>query len=332
MHQSSPVAYGYDPQVNVLEGFGPVGHIVVACSGGADSLALAHLAVVAARIRGGVPRISACVIDHALQPQSAAVAARAAEQCLALGVDDAAVIEVAVTERGEGLEAAARHARRNALLSHASALGAEEIWLGHTLEDQAETVLIGLTHGSGARSLAGMRARDGIWVRPLLSCRRADVRAALPEHIVPWADPHNVDPRFLRSRVRAELLPAVESVLGDRAIVNLARTAELLNADSTYLDEIAKRSAADYLSTLPSGDISCARAEIAALPQPIRSRVIRDACLAAGVSPRELTSGHIHMVQRLFCESNIFGPIALPALRQATRLHDTVVLSHHPKE
>lgn len=179
------------------------GELFVAVSGGADSLALAEAA---AHVGGRRDlRVCALVVDHRLQPGSDEVAERAAEEALRLGAHAAKVLPVTVTGPG-GPEAAARKARYAALREHVGE--GSLVLLGHTLDDQAETVLLGLGRGSGARSLAGMRPLEVPWARPLLSTPRAVTRAACDElGVRPWEDPHNADPRFRRVRVRREVLP-----------------------------------------------------------------------------------------------------------------------------
>ena len=181
--------------------------VLVACSGGADSLALAAAtAFVAPRVgwrSGGV------VIDHRLQPGSGEVAGWAAGVCRTLGLAPVAVRSVSVGSHG-GPEAAARDARYEGLLREAQDLGAVAVLLGHTLEDQAETVLLRLARGSGARSLAAMAPRSGLWRRPMLELSRAVVHASAREALVsvgetPWIDPHNADARFARVRVRESM-------------------------------------------------------------------------------------------------------------------------------
>lgn len=213
--------------------------VVVAVSGGGDSLALA--AMVAAMAPVFAVRAGAVIVDHGLVADSAAVAERAAAVCRELGLDPVRVERVEVArDSGLGLEAAARNVRYAAFRAVAGELGAAEVLLGHTRDDQAETVLLGLARGSGARSLAGMAARDGIFGRPLLGVRRAEVRAALPM-LLPadapvWEDPANTDAAFLRSRVRHEVLPVLTDVLGESVVDALARTADLLRADNVALE------------------------------------------------------------------------------------------------
>jgi tRNA(Ile)-lysidine synthase len=207
--------------------------LLVACSGGGDSVALAAAAV-AVRGPGAV---HAAVVDHGLQDGSADVAAAVADLLTGLGAV-ASVHRVEVTGGG-GTEAAARRARYAAL--RAARPGEHSpVLLGHTLDDQAETVLLGLGRGSGARSLCGMRGWDPPWLRPLLGLRRSVTRAACAALGLPvWDDPHNTDPRFTRVRLRHEVLPLLEDVLSGGVAEALARTAAQLREDGDALDEVA---------------------------------------------------------------------------------------------
>src|SRR5580692_2079347 len=216
--------------------------VLVACSGGADSLALAAAtAFVAPRLglrAGGV------TVDHGLQPGSAQRAADVAAVLGKLGLDPVRSIAVTVPSAGAagagGPEAAARTARYGALDAAAIQCGAAAVLLGHTLDDQAETVLLGLARGSGGRSLAGMPARRGIYRRPLLNVRRASTGQACADlGLEPWQDPHNEDFRFTRARVRHQALPALEAALGPGVAEALARTARQLRADTECLDDLA---------------------------------------------------------------------------------------------
>src|ERR671917_267415 len=176
-------------------------HLLVACSGGADSLTLAFGALRAATTSRR--QLTAMVVDHALQPGSARIAERAREQLCGLGISEVLICRVTIDSGQGGPEAAARRARYAALESEA-AIRKATIWLGHTMDDQAETVLLGLARGSGSRSLTGMAARSGRLVRPLLGLRRSVTEQACVElGLDPWQDPHNVDVRFARVRVRS---------------------------------------------------------------------------------------------------------------------------------
>ncbi|MGH4007183.1 MAG: tRNA lysidine(34) synthetase TilS, partial [Pseudonocardiaceae bacterium] len=209
--------------------------VAVACSGGADSLALAAATVHCARRLSLA--VHGLVVDHRLQPGSETVAQTAAQQLRRLGCAAVRVLETTVEGPG-GPEAAARRARYAALRSAAPA-GAL-VLLGHTLDDQAETVLLGLGRGSGPRSVAGMRELDPPWGRPLLGVRRAVTAAACDAlGLAPWVDPHNADPRFRRVRLRTEALPLLEDVLAGGVAEALARTAGQLQEDLDLLDEQA---------------------------------------------------------------------------------------------
>jgi tRNA(Ile)-lysidine synthase len=241
----------------------------VALSGGPDSLALT---AVAARLRPTV----ALVVDHGLQADSAAVAAAAREQALRLGCAAAQVLPVQVGSDG-GPEAAARTARYRAL---DAAREDRPVLLGHTLDDQAETVLLGLARGSGARSIAGMRPYDWPWCRPLLGLRRTVTHATCLELSLPaWQDPHNTDRHFTRTRLRWEVLPLLEEALGGGVAEALARTATALREDTDLLDTLADRA----LTAATSG-AGLDTDALSALPDPIRRRVIRGWLLAAGAT------------------------------------------------
>src|SRR5450631_374064 len=196
--------------------------VLAACSGGADSLALAAaLAFEGPRLglrAGGV------TVDHGLQSGSAARAARVSAALTELGLEPVLALRATVAAPGcpgaggaasyPGPEAAARAARYAALEQAGASAGAAAILLGHTLDDQAETVLLGLARGSGARSLAGMAARRGRYLRPLLAVRRAQTRAACAAlRLEPWEDPHNRDPGYARARVRHQAMPALAAAL-----------------------------------------------------------------------------------------------------------------------
>ncbi|MGE2737314.1 tRNA lysidine(34) synthetase TilS [Mycolicibacterium vaccae] len=273
----------------------------VALSGGADSLALT---VAAAALRP----TTALIVDHGLQPRSAAVAATAREQALSVGCVAAQVLTVQVGDAG-GPEAAARAARYGAL---ERARGGRPVLLGHTLDDQAETVLLGLGRGSGPRSIAGMRPYDPPWWRPLLGVRRAVTAAACAAAgLTAWQDPHNVDPRYTRVRLRTEVLPLLEDVLAGGVAEALARTATALREDSDTLDELADAALAG-LGDQPDVGV------LAGLPDAIRRRVIRGWLLAHGASG--LTDTHIRSVDALITAWRGQGAVAVPSDARRQRL------------
>jgi tRNA(Ile)-lysidine synthase len=284
----------------------------VALSGGADSLALTAAAAAA-------KPTTAVIVDHRLQPDSGRVAATARDQALSVGCVDAVVLCVEVGTTG-GPEAAARTARYRAL---EDARGDAPVLLAHTLDDQAETVLLGLGRGSGARSIAGMRPYDPPWYRPLLGVRRALTHAACGElGLTPWHDPHNADRRFTRTRLRTEVLPLLEEVLGGGIAEALARTATALREDTDTLDELARQALAEVgtgeggIAGSAGGGLDTAR--LAALPEAIRRRVIRGWLLAGGASG--LTDKQIRGVDTLVTGWRGQGGVAVGSPLRSQRL------------
>lgn len=279
--------------------------VAVACSGGADSLALA-----AATIHSGAT-MHGLVVDHGLQDGSARVAAETAAALRGLGCVAVTVLPVVVGGPG-GPEAAARRARYVALRE---AAGGCPVLLGHTRDDQAETVLLGLGRGSGPRSVAGMRGYDPPWARPLLDVSRADTMAACAAlGLRPWADPHNADPRFRRVRLRTEVLPLLEDVLAGGVAAALARTAAQLREDIDALDVLAAAllASAHHDGTLDAG-------ALVTHPAAVRRRVLRDWLLSAGVP--ELTDGHLRAADDLIGRWRGQGGVALPGGFVAARAH-----------
>ncbi len=268
--------------------------LVVACSGGADSLAL--LAATLAEGRRAGWRVVGATVDHGLQEGSAELAARVTEQMAAMGVDETVAARVTVTAEGMGPEAAAREARYAVLGEIAERFGAAAVLLGHTRDDQAETVLLGLTRGSGGRSLAGMRRVFEHYRRPLLDVGRTDtVTACRVEGVEFWDDPHNADPRFLRSRVRTRVLPLLEEELGPGVAVTLARTADALREDAELLDDLAATTYAELSRPLRVADLEV-------LATALRRRVLRLVALDAGAPPAELFREHVLAVDSLLTD------------------------------
>jgi tRNA(Ile)-lysidine synthase len=283
--------------------------VLVACSGGADSLALACAAAFVAPRLG--LRCGAVTVDHGLQDGSAE---RAGEVVLLLrqrGLDPVESVAVVVGRTG-GPEAAARSARYEALDHFAGRLGARSVLLGHTRDDQAETVLLGLARGSGARSLAGMPASFGPaarYRRPLLEIPRTLTEAACrAEGLTPWSDPHNADPLYTRSRIRHQLIPALADTLGPGMPEALARTARMLREDTEALDSWAEREM--RAARHPEGGLD-ARG-LGRLPTAIRRRVIRLAALEAGAPAGTLAAVHIEAVDALVTGWRGQGPLQLP--------------------
>lgn len=292
---------------------------LVACSGGADSMALASaLAFEAPRL--GL-RAAAVTVDHGLQPGSADRAAEVVSRLHSLGLEPVDSLAVEVGREG-GPEAAARDARYAALDGAANRLSATTVLLGHTRDDQAETVLLGLARGSGTRSLSGMAAVSGPggrYRRPFLAVDRQTTRKACMVQSLPvWDDPHNADPAFTRSRVRHEALPSLEKALGRGVVEALARTARLSRDDADALDawtDEAERSArADGGGT---GELDVAR--LYALPPAVRRRVLRRTAVAAGAPAGSLFARHIEEVDRLITSWRGQRAINLPGRVEARR-------------
>jgi tRNA(Ile)-lysidine synthase len=294
--------------------------VLVACSGGADSVALAAATAFEAPRAGLLA--GAVTVDHRLQTGSADRAVSVAGQLSDLGLDPVEVATVDVGGRG-GPEAAARAARYQALGDAAERLGAVAVLLGHTRDDQAETVLLGLGRGSGARSLAGMAARNGRYRRPMLDLDRSVVRTAAAG-LDTWEDPHNADPSFGRSRVRHGALPALEDALGPGVVAALARTASLLRADADALDAWAEQAYAAAGGAVADGLDAVA---LAALPAAVRTRVLRRAALEVGAPAGDLSAGHVGEIDRLVTDWHGQGPLDLPgrvsAVRRCGRLQFT---------
>ncbi len=281
---------------------GDTDHWCVGLSGGPDSLALTAVAA-------GLRPTTALIVDHGLQDESARVAETARQQALSLGCAGVQVLRVVVTSDG-GPEAAARTARYAALQAHRDG----PVLLAHTLDDQAETVLLGLGRGSGARSLAGMRPYDPPWCRPLLGVRRAVTHSACAElGLVPWQDPHNLDRRFTRARLRAEVLPVLEDVLGGGVAEALARTATALREDTDFIDTVV----ADALPRVSAGS-GLDAAALAALPPAVRRRVIRGWLLAGGAVG--LTDKQIRGVDTLITAWRGQGGVAVGSRLRGQRL------------
>jgi len=285
--------------------------VLAACSGGADSLALAAaLAFVAPR--AGL-RAGGVTVDHGLQEGSAGRAATVASVLSGLGLDPVRSVAATVeAERSGGPEAAARTARYAALSRVAAEDGAAVVLLGHTLDDQAETVLLGLARGSGGRSLAGMPPRRGVFRRPLLGLRAAVTTAACAAAgLDPWEDPHNADRRFARVRVRLDALPALEAALGPGVAEALARTAGQLRADAEVLEKISAERTRD--------DSPLSASSLAELPGAVRTRMLRSAALEAGCPAGALTAGHVARLEELVTDWHGQRWIDLPGGVRASR-------------
>ena len=306
------VAAGRNAVRRALSDLGPGSRIVVAVSGGADSLALASVTAFVADHQSWDLR--AVIVDHQLQPDSAAVAGQAAKQLAVIGIDTA-VVPVEVGRVG-GPEAAARSARYAVLESQ----DADAVLLAHTLDDQAETVLLGLGRGSGPRSISGMAEVKGILRRPFLSLRRRDTeQICAAAGLTWWVDPHNSDPAYRRVRIRSEALPVLEDVLGGGVAEALARTADQVRADGAHLDALAD-AVNDPLAV----------STLEALAPVLRSRVLRRTALAAGADPSALSAAHLAELDRLVTDWHGQLRIELPGGVACVRVGDSLAFVTTP--
>lgn len=301
MLQESLAAAGY-PQ-----------RVLVACSGGADSLALAAVAAYFARrghVDGHPIDVAGVVVDHQLQEGSAEVARRAAAAMEDLGLKPVQVRSVQVAATGFGPEAAARDARHAALEAAADDLACDAILLAHTLDDQAEQVLLGLARGSGTRSLAGMRPVRGRILRPFLELRRAEtLEVCAAEELEPWHDPFNFDPSFARSRTRVEVMPVLEEKLGPGVAESLARTAAILQQDADFLDDLADRTYDELVHRTDDG-VWLPEEPLRDLAPALRFRVIAKA--AADVGGQQPGYGRLQAAEALLRRQGSAGPVELP--------------------
>jgi tRNA(Ile)-lysidine synthase len=287
---------------------------LVAVSGGADSLALAQALLIESQPLA--LNAVAVTVDHQLQANSHLQAQKVAEQLKEIGYGEVVIKKVVVTTDA-GLENGARDARYAALNESVAETKAVKVFLGHTRNDQAETVLLGLARGSGARSLSGMAAENGNLLRPLLSITREETESACNEWGLDfWNDPHNLNTEFTRVKVRREVIPYLEEHLDPGISRALVRTAALLRDDADALDLWAEREATD---------LECDR--LALLPKAIRTRIIRRAALAAGATPGKLTYEQVGAIDTLICAWKGQGEVSLAGGVKVERISGRLSLS-----
>lgn len=302
-----------------LEDINPGDTVIVAASGGADSSALA--AALLPECKSKAISVIPLIVDHGLQKNSADVAHEAKKELTKLGYESIEIRKIAV-EITDGIEASARRARYAALNDVAKLHNAVAIFLGHTKDDQAETVLLGLARGSGTRSLSGMAQRIDHYRRPLLSITRAQTEAACEEAGIKfWRDPHNQSMEFTRVRVRENVLPMMEKEIGPGVTDALTRSARLLRDDADALDQWADE-VFDELDPI-SLDI----ATLETLPRAIRTRVLRKAIYLAGAPSGSLSADHIEPVESLVTAWKGQGAISLPGGVTVARISGRLSLS-----
>jgi len=294
--------------------------VLVAVSGGADSLALSHALSIEAK--ECVITVIGVTVDHQLQENSGAQAEKVKEQLKDFGLS--CIIKKVKVEIKDGLEASARKARYEALQETAQEHNAVGVFLGHTRDDQAETVLLGLARGSGTRSLSGMAHHKGLYVRPLLEVTRVQNEQYCKElKLEFWNDPHNENPDFSRVRVRTVALPVLEKSIGPGIAEALARSAQLLRDDADALENWAKREEDE----LDLSDLDCSHLET--LPRAIRTRVIRAAIYAAGAPAGMVTMEHVGGVEALISAWSGQGALNLPGGVKVERISGRLSLSQH---
>jgi len=296
--------------------------VLVAVSGGADSLALASAILTESKEFAITP--IAVTIDHQLQSGSGAQAEKVENQLKEMGYGKVLLQKVVVTTES-GLEAGARDARYQALSACATQEKATKVFLGHTRDDQAETVLLGLARGSGTRSLSGMAIENGIYIRPLLQITREETVLACNEvGVEPWNDPHNGNTEFSRVRVRTEILPVMEEKLGPGIAAALSRSASILRDDADALDAIAQTE----ISHSDLANLDCEH--LATLARAIRSRVLRAAIYAAGAPSGSITADHLSGVEALVTSWRGQGPLSLPGGVKVERISGRLSLLAQP--
>ena len=312
------VRQGFE-QANILENQ----LVLVACSGGADSLALAAAAAFEGK-RAGI-RVGAVIVEHGIQKETVNVALATSVLLKELGLNPVEVVSVQVGNSG-GIEAAARHARYAALETAAANHGAVAVLLGHTMEDQAETVLLGLARGSGARSLSAMplirEAESTNYLRPLLGIRRATTEAFCADSgLTPWQDPHNSSVEYSRVRVRKNVIPVLEKELGPGMVEALARTAEQLREDADYLDALAEELFKRIVKVHGTW-VDFSVSEIVGQPIALRNRVIKK---ALELFSSAISRAHVVAITELIDNWHGQKPLTLSGVR-VDRKSDTVTL------
>ena len=293
--------------------------VLVAASGGADSSALAAALLLECKSKS--IKVIALIIDHGLQKNSADVTHETKRTLTKIGYENIEIRRVTV-EITDGLEASARRARYQALSDVANSHNAVAIFLGHTKDDQAETVLLGLSRGSGSRSLSGMAARVDRYRRPLLAITRAQTEAACEEAGIKfWQDPHNQSMEFTRVRVREVVLPTMEKEIGPGISDALARSAKLLRDDADALDSLSD----EIFSKLEPASLDISKLE--SQPRAIRTRILRRAIYLAGAPQGSLSAEHIEPIEALIAAWKGQGAISLPGGVTVARISGRLSLS-----
>jgi tRNA(Ile)-lysidine synthase len=294
--------------------------VIVACSGGPDSVALALATNQLATKHNWIVHI--VVVDHQWSELSAANAEFARNQLVEHGLTNVEVV-VAPPTPAENREAAAREIRYQILEQKSNALNHAPVLLGHTKDDQAETVLMRLVRGSGSKALAAMSPIRGIFRRPLLDIKRSVVHAAIPETFAVIEDPANADDTYLRVRVRKTVLPVMQQELGEDVVDGLVRSAQLLRIDSEYFVLQVQH---EFENCLMEADLDVTK--LSHLHLAIRSRVIQHWLLAAGVPSGSLHHSHIKVVEQLISNWHGQKEINLPGEFRVKRSSNRLTILH----
>ena len=297
----------------------PNSKVCIGVSGGADSLALAAAAKLESK--NFSIDLVAVIVDHGLQANSAEIAEFTKQQLIKLGFQDIFVGRASV-QITDGLEASARRARYKVFQQAIETYGPNTFLLGHTKNDQAEGVLLGLARGSGTKSLSGMQEVSGIFVRPLLGIDRATTEIACHEsNIEYWVDPHNSNQDFTRVRVRDNILPLLENDIGPGIIDALARSAKILREDAIALDEWAE----NVFRQVEPMDIEISI--LTTLPVAVRSRVLRMAIYAAGAPAGSISAAHLEPIEAFVSDWRGQGHTSLPGGVKVCRISGRLSLS-----
>ena len=290
----------------------PGDRILVAASGGADSTALAAACAFEGAKAGIL--VAGAIVDHGLQSGSHEIAQQAQQRLLAIGLDPVAIEQVTVAVRGEGIEAAAREVRYAALERARRLVDAKWIFLGHNLDDQAETVLLGLSRGSGLRSISGMPSVDESrrLVRPLLGMPRAELRqACIDQGLEFWDDPHNLDDRFLRVKVR-NLANILEETLGPGFAASLARTAQSAALADDLISQLARASEQQARLAGGSTSVEYSIKELNSLHPAVRFQTLH--LMLQQASGKSISSSQVAEVDALITNWHGQKPLSLPGI------------------
>lgn len=293
--------------------------LVVAVSGGADSVVLLHLLHELAD-RYGL-RLHVAHLNHQVRPEGSNDADFVRHLCAKLKlpcVVESVDVPVLAAEMGVSLEMAGREARRKFLLRHADRVGARLIAVAHHRDDQVETFFLRLLRGSGVAGLSAMQFRQDRWWRPLLECSREQILAYARRHKLGWVeDQSNSDPAFLRNRMRHQLLPQLREInlQFDERVSELCRQ---LRADELYWQQQVKVQLPALIVSTHDG-LRLDRQKLLALPEALRIRVLREALRQVRGDLQRLEAVHLRAVSELLTGERSQAQLDLPGCWVARR-------------